>query len=165
MRKHLMWASATLALTISSAFGSACGASPSTSSTSPASPAATCVNQSAPHHAYVVVEHGSSSVVQKCVGFSGDTVDGQTLMDQSGIEFQTQTFSFGKAVCQVDNEPAQFSKCFADSGPNWTLFVETSGQWTEAQTGYTQVTLHDKESLGWIYTASQSPSPPPLPKG
>ena len=77
---------------------------------------------------------------------------------------QTQTFSFGKAVCQIDNEPAQFSKCFADTGPNWTLFVDAAGVWTEAQTGYTQVTLHDKDALGWEYTADQSPSPPPLPK-
>ena len=34
----------------------------------------------------------------------------------------------------------------------------------EAQTGYTQVTLHDKDALGWEYTADQSPSPPPLPE-
>lgn len=161
MRKHLMWASATLALTIGAV--SACGGSPSASTTTPPS---SCVNASAPHRAYVVVQHiAAAHGLQKCVGFSGDTIDGQTLMDQSGIEYQTQTFSFGKAVCQVDNEPAQFTKCFADNGPNWTLFVETNGAWTEAQTGYTQVTLHDKDALGWTYTANPSPAPPPLPKG
>lgn len=160
MRKHLMWASATLALTLGGV--NACGGSPSAS----ASPAAgSCVNASAPHKAYVVVQHiATAHRLQKCVGFSGDTIDGQTLMDQSGIEYQTQTFSFGKAVCQVDNEPAQYSKCFADSGPNWTLFVETSGAWAEAQTGYTQITLHDKDALGWTYTADASPAPPPLAK-
>jgi len=113
----------------------------------------------------VVVQHTvASHELQKCVGFTGDTIDGQTLMDQSGIEYQTQTFSFGKAVCQVDNEPAQFSKCFADTGANWTLFVETGGKWVTAQTGYAQVTLHDKEAIGWKYTADASPAPPPLPK-
>lgn len=159
MRKHILWASATLAL----AFGvTACGGTSQTASTSPAS---SCVNQSAVHHAYIVVEHGSTSSVQKCVGFAGDTITAQDLMDQSGIEYQTQDFgSMGKAVCQVDNEPAQYTKCFADNGPNWTLFVETGGQWAEAQTGYSQVTLHDKDALGWIYTAAASPPPPPLPK-
>jgi hypothetical protein len=155
-----MWASAILALTLGAV--SACGGSPSTGTSTPAS---TCVNASAPHHAYVVVQHSAAAQrVQKCVGFTGDTIDGQSLMDQSGVEYQTQTFSFGKAVCQVDNEPAQFSKCFPDSGPYWSLFVETTGSWALAPTGYTQVTLHDKDALGWTYTADASPAPPPLAK-
>jgi hypothetical protein len=161
VRKHLQRASATLALTIVVAVN-ACGGSPAASTSTPTS---SCVNASAPHHAYVVVQHiATAHRLQKCVGFSGDTIDGQALMDQSGVEYQTQTFSFGKAVCQVDNEPVQFAKCFADNGPNWTLFVETNGTWAEAQTGYTQVTLHDKDALGWTYTSDPSPAPPPLPK-
>jgi hypothetical protein len=160
VRKHLMWASATLAMAIGAL--SACGGSPTTSS---ASPASNCVNASATHHAYVVVQHGSGTTLQKCVGFTGDTIDGQALMDQSGLAFQTQTFSFGKAVCQIDNEPAAFTKCFASTGPNWTLFVESSGSWKAALTDYTQATLHDKDALGWRYMAyAESPSPPPLPK-
>lgn len=160
VRMHMTWAGAILALALAITAG--CGGSPSTSSSSSGS---TCVNASAPHHAYVVVKHGAGSHgLQKCVGFAGDGVDGQTLMDQSGIEFQTQTFSFGKAVCQVDNEPKQYSKCFADSGPNWLLFVDSKGAWAMAQTGYAQVTLHDKDALGWEYTADQSAPPPPLPK-
>ncbi|HYL07165.1 MAG TPA: hypothetical protein VEU76_01370 [Candidatus Udaeobacter sp.] len=156
VRKHITWASALLALTIGAVSG--CGGSQTAGSSPPTS---SCVNQSAAHHAYLVVMHASAKVIQKCVGFTGDSIDAQTLMDQSTVEYQTQTYSFGKAVCQVDNEPAQFTKCFADSGPNWTLFVESGGQWTEAQTGYTEVTLHDKDALGWVYTASPSPSPPP----
>ncbi len=160
MRKHLMWASATLALAIGAV--NACGGSPSTSS---ASPASSCVNAGAAHHAYVVVQHLSGPTLQKCVGFGSDTIDGQTLMDQSGVEYQTQTYSFGKAVCQVDNEPKTYDKCFAASGPNWSLFVESNGAWTVAQTGYTAITLHDKDALGWRYMPyDEHPSPPPLPK-
>jgi hypothetical protein len=159
VRKHLMWASATLALVLGAVSG--CGGNATSAA---ASPASSCINANLAHHAYLVVEHSSRSTVQRCVGFAGDTIDAQALMDQSGIEYQTQTFSFGKAVCQVDNEPAQYTKCFADSGPNWTLFVENSDAWTVAQTGYSQVTLHDKDALGWLYTQDQSPAPPPLPK-
>ncbi len=160
MPKHLIWASATLALTLGAV--NACGGSPAATTSSPT---IKCVNASAVHHAYVVVQHADAShQLQKCVGFTGDTIDGQALMDQSGIEYQTETFSFGKAVCQVDNEPTQFSKCFADTGANWSLFVETGGAWAEAQTGYAQITLHDKEAIGWEYTAAASPMPPPLPK-
>ena len=160
MRKHLVRASATLAIALGAV--SACGGSPATSS---ASPTSTCINASAPHHAYVVIQHLSGTSMQKCVGFSTDTIDGSTLMDVSGIEYQTQTFSFGKAVCQLDNEPAQFSQCFPQGQPTWTLFIETAGAWAVAPTGYTQVTVHDKEALGWRYELyDPSPAAPPLAK-
>lgn len=159
MRNRLIWASATLALIIA-----ACGSS--SSATSSTSPASSCVNAGAAHHAYVVAQHLSGASVQRCVGFDGDTIDGQTLMDESTIEYQVQTFSFGKAVCQVDNEPAQFSACLPQNQPYWALFVETGGTWAGAQTGYTAVSLHDKEAIGWHYvqTTDPSPAPPPLAK-
>jgi hypothetical protein len=162
VRKYLIWASATLALAISSATG--CGATPTTGS---ASPASTCVNSSATHRAYVVVQHGSGTTLQKCVGFSGDTIDGKSLMDKSGIDYQTQTTSYGPAVCAIDSEPKTFDKCFNSNGPNWSLFIETNGSWTVAQTGFAdpKVILHDKDALGWRYIPyTENPSPPPLPK-
>ena len=155
MHKHLLWASATLALVIA-----ACGGS---SPTSQATPTSSCANPSAAHHAYVVVQHLSGATLQKCVGFAGDNIDGQALMDQSGIEYQAQTFSFGKAVCQLDNEPAQFTKCFPDNKPYWSLFIETGGAWASAANGFTDAKVHDKEALGWHYVQQTDPSPAPPP--
>jgi hypothetical protein len=165
VRTHLIRTSATLALALATLIVAitACGGSPSTATTSPAS---TCVNAAAPHHAYVVVQHLSGTTVQKCVGFTTDTIDGQTLMDQSKIQFETQTFSFGKAVCQLDNEPAQFTKCTSPTQPYWSLWVETASKWDYAQSAYTDVKLHDKEAMGWRYVqpTDPSPAPPPLAK-
>jgi hypothetical protein len=163
VRKHLIRTSATLALALIGAAIAGCGGSPSTATTSPA---ATCVNAAAPHHAYVVVQHLSGTTVQKCVGFTTDTIDGQTLMDQSKIQFETQTFSFGKAACQIDNEPAQFTKCTAAGQPYWSLWVETATKWDYAQTAYTDVKVRDKEAIGWRYVqpTDPSPAPPPLAK-
>jgi hypothetical protein len=164
VRKHLIRTSATLALAlIGAAMIAACGGSPSTAT---ASPASTCVNASASHHAYVVVQHLSGTTIQKCIGFTTDTIDGQTLMDQSKIQFETQTFSFGKAACQIDNEPAQFTKCTSSTQPYWSLWVETTSKWDYAQSAYTDVKLHDKEALGWRYVepTDPSPAPPPLAK-
>jgi hypothetical protein len=158
VRQHISWASAILALALAAA---GCGTAPGAAATSPAS---TCVNAGAPHHAYLVVQHLSGASVQKCVGFTGDTVDGAKLMDTSKIEYQAQTFSFGKAVCQVDNEQKTFTACFPQNQPYWALFVDTGGAWATAQNGYTQITLHDKEALGWHYSSDQNPTPPPLPK-
>ena len=124
MRKHLIGTSATLALALIGAI-TACGGSPAAAT---ASPASTCVNAPAPRHAYVVVEHLSGTTVQACVGFTTDAIDGQTLMDRSGIKYQFQKFSFGSAVCQIDNEPPQYNQCFPQGKPYWSLFTETGGQ-------------------------------------
>ncbi len=160
MRKHLLWASASLALI------AACGGSAAPAQ-APAARGTTCVNQTAAHHAYVVVEHLSHATVHRCVGFDGAQIGGEDLMNQSGIKYAAQTFSgVGKAVCQVDGEPAQFTECFPKDKPYWALYVETAGgPWTDAQVGYTAVNLKDGEALGWQYRpATGSPSPPPLPR-
>ena len=156
VRKHLAWASATLAVFLIAACGSS-------SSTASATPSPTCAGAAgAPAHAYVVVQHMSGATVQRCVGFTG-SITGKQLMDESGISYQTQTFSFGLGVCAIDNEPAQFTQCFPQGAPYWTLFLEHSGTWTVAQSGFDQLTLHDKDALGWRYVpaADQTPSPPP----
>jgi hypothetical protein len=162
VRKHLIGTSATLALALIGAI-TACGGAPSAAT---ASPVSTCVNASAPRHAYVVVEHLSGASIQACVGFSTDAIDGQTLMDKAGIKYQFMKFSFGSAVCQIDSEPAQYAQCFPQGKPYWALFVETGGKWAQAQGGYTDAVLHDKGALGWHYVQATDPSPaaPPAAK-
>jgi hypothetical protein len=118
------------------------------------------------HHAYVVVQHLDGVSIQRCVGFSGAYIDGQSIMDQSGIEYQARSVSSGKVVCQVDLEPSQVSECFPQNGPYWALFIESGGRWSSAPAGYTDVQLHDGDSLGWhyVWASDPSPAPPPLPR-
>ena len=123
-----------------------------------------CVNGASAHHAYVVVEHLSGASLQRCIGFDGSEIDGQTLMDQSGIQYGSHILASGKAVCQVDNEPQQYSQCFPQNQPYWALFVETNGKWASAAGGITEAKLHDADALGWHYVSAgdSSPAPPPL---
>ena len=160
MRKHLLWASATLALL------TACGGGGSPAPAS-GSTGTTCVNQSAAHHAYVVVQHLSGKTVERCVGFGGTQLTGEELMDQSKIKYTAQTFSgLGKAVCAIDGEPAQFTECFPKDQTFWAMYVSTGGgPWQEAQAGYTATNLKDGDAIAWQYRpATGSPPPPPLPK-
>jgi hypothetical protein len=163
--RHFVVASASLALLTLSA---ACGGNSATASPTSPAPAATptCVNAKAAHRAYVVVQHGTGSVVQRCVGFDAVSLTGDELMKQSGLTVQTQTFSgVGLAYCAIDNEPAQFDKCFPSTGPTWSLFTSKGGTaFQPAQTAAGAVTIQDRDALGWKYAAySPSASPPPLP--
>ena len=106
----------------------------------------------------------SGAWIERCVGFSSDSIDGQTIMDRSGIEYRAQVVSSGKVVCQVDREPSQFSQCFPLNQPYWALFVETSGQWASAAAGYADVRLRDTQAIGWHYVRATDPAPAPPPK-
>ena len=132
----------------------------------PTAQSAGCIDASAPHHAYIVVQHLSGTSIQRCVGFSGGSIDGQTIMDRSGIEYEARPISSGKVVCQVDLEPTQFNECFPQNRPYWALFIESAGRWASAPGGYTDVQLHDGESMGWHYVPANdaAPAPPPLPR-
>jgi len=137
--------------------------------TAPASPqtgSITACSNSPAHRAYVVVEHMSGALVQRCVGFSGETIDGQALMDQSGVEYQARSVSSGKVVCQVDGEPAQYTECFPQNRPYWALFLDAGGRWSNARGGFTDLQLHDGDAIGWHYVQATdaAPAPPPYPR-
>ncbi len=140
---------------------SACSSPRATSS---AAQVISCTNAGAPHHAYVVVQHLSGASLERCVGFDGAMIDGQALMDQSGLQYGAYELASGKAMCQVDNEPAQYSQCFPAKQPYWALFVEQHGVWSSSPGGFTDAKLHDAEALGWHYVpaADSTPAPPPL---
>lgn len=124
-----------------------------------------CSGSSTAHRAYVVVEHGSGTSITRCVAFSAEVLAGEDAMRQSGIQYQAQATSSGKAMCQIDREPATFDRCFPLNQPYWALFVESGGRWSSAPSGYTDVRLHNGEAMGWHYVPSTdvAPAPPPLP--
>lgn len=121
----------------------------------------------ATHHAYVVVQHLSGASFERRVDFSSSELDGVTAMDRSKIEYQAQSITSGKVVCQVDNEPASVTTCFPMHEPYWALFVATGGKWSMAPRGLSDVQLHDGDAIGWHYVnpLDPSPAPPPLPRG
>ena len=129
----------------------ACGSPPSTTA----------------NHAYVVVQHLNGKWFDRRIDFSGSEIDGVAAMDRSGLEYQAQSVSAGKVVCQVDNEPTTFATCFPQNKPYWALFVATSGRWSNAPSGLSDVRLHNGEAIGWHYVQAgdPSPAPPPMPRG
>ncbi|MFZ0217723.1 MAG: hypothetical protein WAM30_17480 [Candidatus Dormiibacterota bacterium] len=125
---------------------------------------ATCAGVRAPHHAVVVVTHDTGTTIQRCIGFSTGTISGATLMQKSGIELQSQSFSYGRAACQIDNQPKHFTQCLPKNAPYWALYTlgPGGGVWQSAQAGYATTEVPAGGALGWRYT-SPTASPAPLP--
>jgi hypothetical protein len=140
--------------------GGAPGASATTSSTS-----GSCTGVAGAHHARLVVEPSPGKVVARCVGFSGAGLAALKLLRESHIELGTQTFSFGVAVCQVDDVPAHYTQCLPSGADYWALFLSKNGRaWTSPSVGVSSITVPPGGSLGLRYDSPKgTPAPPPRP--
>ncbi|MGH7609790.1 MAG: hypothetical protein ACREOD_07670 [Candidatus Dormibacteria bacterium] len=114
------------------------------------------------HRVEVVVELGDHHAVDSCVSFHAARISGEAALRHSGIEFATQQFSFGLAVCQIDHDPRSYSQCLASGQPYWALFIWSGhGPWRSASTGISGVSLRPGQALGWRYVPSSGSAPPP----
>lgn len=116
-----------------------------------------CVDASAPHHAYVVVQHSSGAWIERCVGFAPGFIDLPTLMSRAGIQYQAD----GSGVAAVDDEPAA-----ATAGQmRWVLFIANATRWTLSHQAFADVRVTDAQTAGWRYVsaADANPAPPPFP--
>ena len=139
--------------------GAACGNS-SSSSGAGAQPCST----SGKTHVYVEVVNAGKVIASGCAATNATSLDALTVMSHSGVQYSTQKFSFGTAICQVDRIPAHYSKCLPTDQPYWADWIWKDGSWSMAQTGPEQIALSNKEALGWVYTPQTgSPAPPPPP--
>jgi hypothetical protein len=137
---------------------SACGAAATPAAPGPA---AGCAHPAGRHVAYVVVAHSDGGTVQRCVGFDAGQITGDQLMLASGIETQAMQMSWGRAMCQVDGEPADAGRCHPNSSPRWVMFVWDRG-WHPVDTPLAETILTDGQGLGWRYVAADA-VPPPTP--
>lgn len=112
------------------------------------------------HHAALVIQHASGSVVTRCVAFAEDQISGFQLVERSGVQYEAQGFgSMGGAMCQLDREPSTVpSGCFG-SGPYWQYFHRGNGGWQTSAVGASSSALHDGDMDGWRYVAGANQAP------
>jgi hypothetical protein len=128
-----------------------------------------CADAAWTHHASLVVEHGDGRVVRVCVGFDGSTLTGDQLLAASRVEFATAgSASMGKAVCQIDAEPASYPPtCWTTTSPYWVVFVSRhDGPWSFSNLGVSSQTFADGDAEGFRYDPQAGPAAaPPSPSG
>jgi len=112
------------------------------------------------HHAALVIQHASGSVITRCVAFAEDQITGLQLVERSGVQYDAQNFgSIGSAMCQLDREPSSVpSGCFG-SGPYWQYFHRRGAAWQASAFGASSSILHDGDMDGWHYAAGAGQVP------
>ncbi len=156
MRNRL--AGAALAMLVLAACGGQSAGHPAPTA---AAARAACPDMQAVHHAYVVVQHLSGTWFQSCIGFDPAFIDGQTILDRSGIEYLAEAAGSSKLVCQMDLEPAHVTACGGPAWPRWVAYVEVAGKWSPIGTDYSAVRLYDRQAIGWRFARTALVGPPP----
>jgi hypothetical protein len=139
------------------------GAASAAAQTGPATPL--CAQAAGANHVGIVVELGDTTVIRHCVSFTTPTITAIDVLQDSGIEYSTESYggSLGDAVCQIDNEPAQYTECLPSSGSYWVFFVATSsGTWTNSPQGISHETVSDGDAVGFRYDPLSGADPPPV---
>jgi hypothetical protein len=112
------------------------------------------------HHAALVIQHASGSVVTRCVAFAEDQITGLQLVQRSNLQYEAQGFgSMGSAMCQLDREPAAVPPGCFGSGPYWQYFHRGGGGWQRSALGASSSGLHDGDVDGWRYAAGSNQTP------
>ncbi|HEX4580044.1 MAG TPA: hypothetical protein VH498_08595 [Candidatus Dormibacteraeota bacterium] len=127
-----------------------------------------CAQASSAHHAALVVEHGDGATTKVCVSFSDAQITGEQLLNLSGVSYNTVDYgSYGKAVCQIEGEPATYPPgCWTASSPYWAMFVSRGGgSWQSSSLGISSQTFRDGDAEGFRYESQSDSSAPTSPAG
>ena len=112
------------------------------------------------HHAALVIQHASGSVITRCVAFAEDQITGLQLVERSGVQYEAQNFgSIGTAMCQLDREPSTVPPGCFGSGAYWQYFHRVGGGWQSSAFGASSSVLHDGGMDGWHYAVGANQVP------
>jgi hypothetical protein len=112
------------------------------------------------HHAALVIQHSSGSLITRCVAFAEAQITGLELVQRSGVSYTAQDFgSMGSAMCRLDREPSTDPPGCFGSGPYWQYFHRQGATWQASVVGASSSPLHDGDMDGWRYAAGAAQSP------
>jgi hypothetical protein len=120
-----------------------------------------------PRHAALIVDFGDGRVVVRVVAFSGDTISGVELLQQSGLDVAVLVnLGGGAALCAVEGvgcapTPQEcFCQCRGTPCRYWSYFHLQDGAWVYAGMGAANHSLAAGDVDGWVW--GDGSTPPPL---
>lgn len=113
------------------------------------------------NRAGVVVQYGDGSVVTRCVSFSGATISGIELLEQSGLGVATRTDAgLGAFVCRIGAEGCPAENCACAYPPTyWHYWLRDGESWQFAPVGASSRQLQPGAVDGWVWTGETTPPP------
>jgi hypothetical protein len=117
-----------------------------------------------PYQAGLLVVHGDGSVITRCVTFTEPEISGLTLLQRSGLQWQSSNGPMGAALCTLDGEGCSVSDCFCQCKQApcayWNYFTGSGdGSWLYSGIGAAVRTLKHGDIDGWVWGDGASGPP------
>ena len=144
-----------------------------------------CAEAAGAYHVAVVVEHDNGAApARMCVQVQQPEATAEAVLNASGVQYTAvdEGGSLGRAVCQVQGEPATpaggFNKQNCFGGETWAIFCVSpwqntsagtnacytaDGSWQYARNGISSLLLRDGDALGLKFESS--PARPAAARG
>jgi hypothetical protein len=113
--------------------------------------------QQTANHAGLVIVFPKGRVETRCIDFTGDSITGTELLQQSDLPIVFAGFGgLGGGVCRIDDvgcsDPGDcFCQCQGANCAYWSYFALEDGTWTYLSLGPAQHHVHDGDVDGWVW--------------
>ena len=119
-----------------------------------------------PNRAGLVVVHGDGRVVTRCVSFEEPEISGLSLLQQSGLNFLTESGPMGSTLCALDGEGCPATDCFCECKGTpcayWNYFHRSAdGSWAYSGLGVAVWPVKNGDMDAWVW-GDGSQTPPAL---
>ncbi len=111
-----------------------------------------------PNAADVVVDFGDGHAVTRRITFTDTTISGLQALQLTGLELTTVDFSFGTAVCAIEDVGCPASNCFCNANKFWG-YQFWNGAWQGYMTGPGSSAVSNGAVEGWVWGGSGSNPP------
>jgi hypothetical protein len=105
----------------------------------------------------VVLENGQT--ITQCVTFEGPVITAFDLLQASGLEFTSQEFHFGQAICSIEGTGCDFptEPCFCQSS-FFSLFFLKMGQFESSHVGASHLIVHNGDVIAFAFGDGTAPT-------
>jgi len=112
--------------------------------------------------AALVIDHNNGERAIKIVEFPGETITGLQLLLKSGLPLVYAEYSFGAAVCSIDDEGQSAGECFNDpDGRYWGLnILDANNEWSASFVGASDEIVRHHDVHGWLFGVWGDVQPP-----
>lgn len=111
----------------------------------------------------IVVDFGDGRTIVRRVSFAEPTISGLQALQRSGLALTTVDFSFGTAVCAIEDVGCPATNCFCDANQFWGYKFWDGAAWQGYMTGAGSSTIADGAVEGWAWGSGGSNPPAVTP--
>lgn len=116
-----------------------------------------------PNAADVVVDFGDGRTITRRVTFTTPTISGLQALQLSGLELTTVDFSFGTAICAIEDVGCPATNCFCNANQFWGYKFWDGAAWQDYMSSVSGSSIADGAVDGWAWGPSDSNPPPVTP--